>query len=159
MEGMLVELDLSAHWWWLAAGLVLVFLELSTGTLFLLWPGVSALIFAAVVAFYPDMSLAAQLTLFAALAVVLTLVGRSYFKLRPITGASDKPLLNRRGAQLVGRRVSAVGPFTNGYGAVRVDDGQWSARLEQGDGAGVSGGSAMVIRAVEGSTLVVAPAD
>lgn len=159
MNTFLSEFDLSSHWWWLAAGLVLIFLELSTGTLFLLWPGVAALIFAAIVTFYPDMSLALQLTLFAALAVALALLGRSYFKLRPATGKSDRPLLNRRGAQLIGRRVSAIGPFTNGYGSVQVDDGQWSARLEGGAGETIAAGAPMVIREIEGSTLVVAPAE
>lgn len=159
MEGFLNEIDLSSHWWWLAVGLVLIFLELSTGTLFLLWPGVAALIFAAVVAVYPAMSLALQLTLFAALAVILALIGRSYFKLRPATGLSDRPLLNRRGAQLVGRRVSALGPFTNGYGSVQVDDGQWSARLESGGGEAIAAGAPMVVKELDGATLVVEPAE
>lgn len=155
MDALSNGLDLAAYWWWLAIGLSLIFLELATGTLFLLWPGVSAILFAGVIALFPDLGLAAQISLYAALAIILTVIGRSYFRMRPSAIESDRPLLNRRGEQLVGRRVEAVGPFSHGYGAVRLDDGQWSARIDAGESDAVAAGDSLVIKSVEGSTLIV----
>lgn len=143
---------------WLAVGFILLLLEVATGTLWLLWPGLAALAFAAIAAFTPEMPLGLQIVLFAGLAALLTYLGHRYFRGRPTGMTSDRPNLNRRSAQLIGRRVSAIGPFANGYGSVRLDDGQWSARLESGMGDELEEGAPLIIKAVEGARLVVAPA-
>lgn len=147
---------LAASWVWFAAGLLLLLLEVLTGSLFLLWPGVSALLFALITWLLPDLSTAAQIFGFAAVAVALTFIGRSYFQLKPANQASDRPLLNRRGAQLVGRRVLAVSEFENGQGYVKLDDTQWLARTEEA--FAITSGAALKIVRVDGSTLVVEPA-
>lgn len=141
---------------WLAAGFLLLLLEVSTGTLWLLWPGIAAIVFAAIAWFFPELGIGVQLLLYAGLAVLLTLAGDRYFKDRRAMGQSDRPNLNDRAAQLRGRRAVALGPFQNGYGAVRLDDSQWGARLETGDGADLSEGDPLVIRDLEGTVLIVA---
>ena len=55
-----------------------------------------------------------------------------------------------------GKKAAAMGPFENGYGAVRIGDGRWGARLTEGDGADIADGEMLEITDVEGSILVVA---
>lgn len=146
-----------AYWVWLGVGLLLTILELATGSLFLLWPAVSALIFALVTYLAPGIPVAGQLFGFAALGIALTFVGRSYFRMKPANAQTDRPLLNRRGAQLAGRQVRALAAFEGGQGAVRLDDSQWAARLADPQAGAVGEGATLRIVAVEGSTLVVEP--
>lgn len=143
---------------WLAGGMALMLLELTTGSLFLVWPGAAALMIALLVALAPGIPVAAQLAIFATLAIALTLLGRGYFGVRGARGASAvRPDLNERGAQMVGRRVRAKGGFANGEGVVRLDDGQWRARLERAEIPDPEDGAQLVIRDVDGATLIVAP--
>lgn len=148
----------SAVWWWFGVSLALFLLEMATMSLFLMWPALAAAIVGGIVVFVPEMGAAVQVALFAALSVLLTFVGRSAFNARRADQSSDRPNLNRRGAQLIGRRVTALGAFTNGIGAVQVDDGQWRARLDAGSTASVAAGAALVVADVDGATLVVTPA-
>lgn len=150
--------DLSAHWIWLIAGGVLILLELLTGTTFLLWPGVAAILFAGVVAVASSLSPAFQLVLYAALSLLLTVVGRNYLGVRPGRWTSDRPHLNDRSAQLIGRRVIAAEDFVAGAGAVTVGDTRWNARLDEAQEAAVAAGAALVIKGVDGVQLLVAPA-
>lgn len=145
--------SIAASWIWFGAGLLLVILELSTGSLFLLWPGVAALLFALVTWLAPGLGVEMQLFGFAFVAVALTIIGRNYFRLKPANMDSDRPLLNMRGAQLVGRTVQAVAPFEGGQGYVRLDDSQWFARADAT--AVISEGASLRIVSVEGSTLIV----
>lgn len=144
----------SPYWIWFGIGLAFFGLEIATMSLFLLWVGVAALLTAAATFAAPSTPLPVQMALFAALGLALTVAGRSYFAARRAP-ESDKPDLNRRGAQMVGRRVSAIADFERGDGAVAIDDGQWSARLAPGDGGAVAAGDELLITAVEGATLVV----
>lgn len=152
---------LDAEWIWLGAGLLLLILELATGSLFLLWPGIAALCVAAIAYLAPGLAVHIQLLIFAAIAVATTYLGRGYFKGRVGAAVSDRPLLNRRGAQLEGRRVWAIAAFDHGEGRVRLGDSQWSARLDSQDAAGgpapVAEGAPLTILRVEGSVLIVAP--
>ncbi len=148
--------DAEAFWIWLVVGTLLIVLEVATGTLFLLWPGVAALLLAAIAFFASDLSIALQIFLFAALAIGLGAFGRGYLGLKPGGGRSDRPNLNLRSAQLVGRRVTAIEDFENGFGPVSLDDSQWRARLEDAD-AVAAAGDPLKVTAVEGALLVVAP--
>ncbi len=145
-----------AAWIWLALGLALLLLELATGTLFLLGPGVAALLTAAVAYVAPDASATLLLTVFAALSVALTVVGRSDRVRRAVQRASDRPLLNRKSDQLVGRRVSALAAFSAGEGPVSLNDTRYLARLAPGEAETVTPGETLEIRAVDSATLIVA---
>lgn len=149
--------DADALWVWLGIGLVLILAELMTGSLFLMWPGLAALIMALIAVLAPPMPLAGHLALFAALAVALAFLGRGVRHRLSAARISDRPLLNQRGAQLVGRRVVALSAFENGQGPVRLGDSQWAARLEGQRFDAVAEGAALVVKEVEGATLVVAP--
>ncbi|MEL6977141.1 MAG: NfeD family protein [Pseudomonadota bacterium] len=154
----LFGVEISPAMAWLAAGLALLLLELLTGSLWLLWPGISALVFAAVAFFAPELGFGVQVLLFALLAGLLTLLGQRYLEDKVRSQSTDRPHLNDRRAQLIGKTVSAIAAFENGYGAVRLADGQWSARLDDDVGAAsVAADDKLTIRDVEGSLLVVAP--
>lgn len=151
-------LSLFGHpaWVWLALGLGLLILELATGTLFLLGPGIAALLVAAVVAVI-GFSTTGQLIVFAALAVALTVAGRSQRVRDALQKGSDRPLLNRKADQLVGRKVVASEPFEGGEGAVRLNDTRYLARLQDGRSDEIDVGATLEIRDVQGVILIVAP--
>lgn len=150
----------AAHWVWLIVGSAFLIIELLTGTTFLLWPGFGAILFAGVVYAAGPLSLGAQIASYAAMSVALAVVGRTYLKIRPDQRPSERPELNDRAAQLIGRRVVAAETFTAGSGAVTVGDTRYRARVETpaGDGADeIRAGAVLEIRAVDGALLVVAP--
>lgn len=80
-----------------------------------------------------------------ALDLLITLVWSKKTRAR-----SDQPLLNRREAQYVGRRVRVVEAITGGEGKVRVADTVWRAR-----GPDCAAGTWVSVVAAEGSYLVV----
>lgn len=155
MDGLLTVFGDPA-WTWLALGLVLTILELATGTLFLLGPGAAALLVAAIVAVSP-ISTTGQLVLFAGLAVALTVAGRSKSVRERMQGKGDRPLLNRKADQLIGRRVVASETFQSGEGAVKLNDTRYLARLSSSEAGPVAEGTPLEIMDVDGVTLVVAP--
>ena len=64
-----------------------------------------------------------QSLLFAASAIAFTLAGRRYFSRHETD--SDQPLLNQRGASLVGRTAVLDEPIREGRGRIRLDDTFW----------------------------------
>lgn len=141
--------------WWLIIGLILFLLELATFSLFLIWAGAAAIIMGLLL-LAVDMPVAAQLALFAVLGVTLTYLGRAYFARSKAYQESDRPNLNNKLADLIGRRVTAIGDFNAGHGTVKVGDSQWSALMR--DTAPVKDGDMLTVVEVDGMTLVVAPA-
>ena len=81
--------------------------------------------------------------------VVLT-----FFWARPTIGASDQPLLNRRGSQYIGRQVCVSEALIGGEGKVRIADTIWSAR-----GPDCAAGTWVKVVAVDGARLVVEAID
>ncbi|MBX8825216.1 NfeD family protein [Ochrobactrum sp. SFR4] len=122
MPDMLAALGI---WNWVVLGLVLLFLELVTPGVFLIWIGFAALV-TSLIAFtgfgFID-SWQAQLLLFMVLSVIFVLIGRKYFN--PRVQNSDEPLLNRRADQLIGMRTTLEEPIINGHGRARFDDTLW----------------------------------
>lgn len=110
------------HWhWWIFAVILLVLEVLTPGTFFM-WMGISAVVVGLLTLLLP-IGWEWQMLLFAILSVVSVVVGRSYLRQRPIE--SDRPNLNRRGQQYVGRTFVLSEPIVNGFGKIRVDDSTW----------------------------------
>ncbi|MEL6279858.1 MAG: NfeD family protein [Pseudomonadota bacterium] len=141
--------------WWLIIGLVLFLLELATFSLFLIWAGAAALIMGLLL-LVVDIPVTAQLVIFSVLGVTLTYLGRAYFAKSRSYQESDRPNLNNRLAEMVGKQVVALGDFGAGHGTVKVGDSQWAARAP-GDGA-VRDGETLKVVDVDGTTLIVEPA-
>jgi len=135
--------------WWLLA-LVLIAAEMLAPGYFLLWIGIAAGVMGLVMLVLPGLSAITQAILFALLALAACLV---YWKfIRPLAEhRDDQPLLNRRGAQLVGQRFVVSEAIANGRGKIRVGDGEWLA-----SGPDMPVGSEVEVVAVDGTTLRVA---
>lgn len=140
----------ATHWGLL--GLGLVGLELVTGTTYILWPAIAALVIAAWVFFLP-LSWELQFILFFLLSGVLLVVGHLY--LRPIMKSGEPADLNDPARTMLGRRVIAFTDFENGQGRVTVGDTQWKASTDSDDPVI---GDNLVITSVAGTTLIVEPA-
>lgn len=137
---------------WGLLGIGLVGLELVTGTTYILWPAVAALVMSALVFFLP-LSWELQFVLFFILSIVLLVVGHLY--LRPLMKSGEPSDLNDPGRTMLGRRVIAFTDFENGHGRVTVGDTQWKSSTDSAD---PKIGDALVITGVAGATLLVEPA-
>jgi membrane protein implicated in regulation of membrane protease activity len=134
--------------WWLLA-LVLIGAEVLVPGYFMLWIGIAAGVMGVLTFVLPAMSALVQAIVFALLAIASCAV---YWRfVRPLAELrNDQPLLNRRGARMIGRRVVVVEPIVNGRGKVRVGDGAWLA-----EGPDLPAGQEVEVTGCEGTTLKV----
>ena len=113
-------------WSWWLLGLLLLAAELLLPGVFLVWIGIGAIATGLLSLLLWESALWAwqiQLLVFAALAVVSTLLGRRF--LSKADRVTDEPLLNQRGASLIGRTATLQEPIAEGRGRVRLDDTYW----------------------------------
>lgn len=110
-------------WHWLVLGLLLMLVELALPSTYFLWMGVAALVVGVLFWLIPGMSFDVQTILFAVLSVSAIVLGKRYLKRHPIL--SDRPMLNVRGAQNIGRIATLHEPIINGVGKVHLDDTLW----------------------------------
>jgi membrane protein implicated in regulation of membrane protease activity len=114
------------YWHWWALGSLFLIVELLAPGMFFLWLASAAFVTGTLLWGYPNLSLEVQFIAFAVLAVVSVLAMRRYLIGHPIV--SDKPSLNRRTAQYVGRVYAVEQAIVNGEGRVRLDDTVWKVR-------------------------------
>ena len=141
---------LDSHWLWLIVGALLGIAEILIPGFFLIWLSVAAII-TGIVGFLLPISMAAQMALFAVLAIAAVYSGRRWFAMNPIE--SSDPNLNDRGARLIGESVVVVEAIIGGRGRVKVGDGVWIAK-----GADAAVGARVRITGSDGATLNVDPA-
>lgn len=113
-------------WSWWLLGLLLLAAELLLPGVFLVWIGIGALATGVLSLLLWESALwgwQIQLLVFAALAVVSTLLGRRF--LSKSDQVTDEPLLNQRGESLVGRTATLQEPIAEGRGRIRLDDTHW----------------------------------
>jgi membrane protein implicated in regulation of membrane protease activity len=79
---------------------------------------------------------------------------RALFWSRQTHAGSEQPLLNQRGAQIVGRSVRVVEAIAGGQGKVRIADTIWPVR-----GPDCAEGSWVKVIGAEGAFLIVATDD
>lgn len=138
------------HWWILA--LVLLVLEVFAPGAFFLWMGVGAGIVGAVLLVAPDMGWEYQLMIFSVFSIVAIAMWKIYIRKHPTE--TDRPTLNRRGEQYVGRVFTLDSPIVNGSGKIRVDDSTWKIRGED-----CEAGTRIEVVSVEGTVLKIRHAD
>ena len=114
------------HWW--SLGAILLIVELLAPGMFFLWMGESAFVVGAILWLFPGMDEEYQVMLFSVLSVISILAARRFLKRRPIE--SDRPFLNQRTAQYVGRVFTLEEAIINGRGKIRVDDSTWRVEGE-----------------------------
>ena len=138
-------------WLWFAAGVVLLALETLVPGVHFMWFGVAAAIVGALALLLP-IAWQWQMILFAIVAVATVFWVRRYAD--PGLVKSDRPDLNVRGAQYIGRVAVVEEAIINGRGRIRIDDTVWGA-----EGEDAPKGSKVEVTGVNGTVLVVAGAD
>jgi len=115
------------HWKWLSFAVVLGIAELFVPGIFLIWIAASAAL-VGIVTFMVGIGQATQLALFGALALGSVYSARRWYKDNPVE--SEDPLLNDRGARMIGTTVKIIEPVSATSGRAKVGDSVWPARGE-----------------------------
>ena len=142
---------MQSPWFWWGVALALFAAEAMLPGSFMLWLGFAA-VGTALVDLVVPMSDPAQWMLFAVLSLVSVGAGWQYKKTHP-KGASDQPLLNRRGAQLVGQVFVLESAIVDGRGRLKIGDAFWTAH-----GPDLPAGARVRVLAAEAGSLTVEPA-
>lgn len=137
-------------WHWLILGVVLLGLELLTGSTYILWPAVSALLVGVLLFIAPGLGWEMQMLLFFLLSVTTLVLGRTH--LQKLVKGGEPSDLNDPGLSMVGRQVKAVADFSGVEGRVAVGDTQWSGRMKEGTAVE---GDLLRVDSVEGATLIL----
>jgi hypothetical protein len=139
-------------WIWCAIGLILLAAEMATGTFYVLWFGVAALVMTLISWLMPELNISLQLVLFAVLSVGSLFVWRTYYK---------KTETNNRIGQSQGEEIGRMGTITEAISASqngRIQFAQglmgsraWTAIADEN----IAVGTQAVVVAVEGNALRV----
>jgi len=137
---------------WAAIALVLIAAETLVPGAFLLWMGIAAAVVWLLVLLFPGMTLLVQVVLFVGLSVVAVLAYLKWGRRRE--RPSDRPLLNRRAEQHVGRVVELDRAIVGGQGRVQIGDAYWVVSGPEADA-----GTRVRVVAANGMVLEVRPVD
>lgn len=113
-------------WTWWVIGLLLLAAEILLPGVFLIWIGLAAIIVGCISLFHwgsPLWPWQLQILVFAILSVSSAFVGKRF--MTRIADETDQPLLNQRGASLVGRTATLSEPISEGRGRIKIDDTIW----------------------------------
>lgn len=141
-------LENHGHWTWASIGLVLIVIEVAAPGAFFLWVGIAAGVTGLLVALLPDVGWQWQLALFAVLSVVSTVLGRRFFRWRPIKTTHTG--LNRRGMSLVGREYVLQQAIVNGASRLKTGGTTW-----QVEGPDLDAGASVRVTGIKGTCLTV----
>jgi membrane protein implicated in regulation of membrane protease activity len=143
---------LEIMWIWGILGLVLLGFEMLTGTMYVLWFGIAALLLAILTWLMPAMPIAFQLFLFAGLSIGALVIWRRNYKKH----STDLHIGQSQGDDIgrVGTMIEAVTPHRSGR--IRFTQGvmgsrEWAAVSSED----IEAGAEAVIIAVEGNSLRV----
>lgn len=136
---------------WLIGAFVLGIAELIVPGVFLIFVAVAAGIVAATLLAMPATPLTVQALMFAVWSAVAVAIGRRWYRAYPVE--TSDPLLNDRGARMVGQVATVVEAIRGGEGRVRVGDGEWPAA-----GADTEAGARVVVERVNEGIVWVRPA-
>ncbi len=126
----MAELELVFWNWWVLA-LMLLVIELLAPGFFFLWMAASALVTGCLLFVIPAIDSEWQIAIFSVLSVVAISAWKLYGKKQ--AAATDHPLLNKRGAQYIGRVFNLYKPIENGEGKIKVDDSIWKVHGQDCD--------------------------
>lgn len=139
----------AAHWVWLTLGLVLAGLEMLLPGIYLIWLALAALV-TGVLTLTLDLSLPLQIIDFVFLSLIIAFSAKRFLGERPIE--SSDPLMNRRGARLVGETAMVVQAIEHGSGRIKLGDSEWIAH-----GPNVAVGERVRVSGSDGAILLVEP--
>ena len=141
---------INAMWAWGVIGLVLLAVEMATGTFYILWFGISALSVAIAMWMFPEIPRAMQFAMFAALSISSLAIWKLNYKKHEThsrVGQAQGEEIGR-----VGTVIEACGPSQNGK--IRFTQGlmgsrEWAAISDDAIEAGYDA----AVMAVEGNEL------
>lgn len=136
---------------WLILGVVLLTLEVLGTAGFLLGAAVAALVTAGLVWFDVLQQWQSQLSIFALLAVVLSVA--YWYLFRRVNQQTDSPMLNQAAQRMVGQKTVLQQPLEHGRGKVQFGDALWTVEAE----APLAEGTEVIVVSVEDMTLTVKP--
>ncbi len=131
--------NLEAYWIWLILAALLAIGEIAIA------PGVFLIFVAAaaagvgIVTSVIDLSITAQLIIFALLSIASVYLGRKWYARSDVANAD--PLLNNRSARMIGQFVTVIEDVSANDGRVKHGDSEWPARgpdLKPGDKARIA---------------------
>jgi membrane protein implicated in regulation of membrane protease activity len=137
--------------WWIIAVLLLI-VELLLAGIFFVWLGIAAAIMGIIDLLAPPLSWQVEVLIFAVLSAGLVIAGRPWLKRRQAVD-SDRPNLNQRIQDYVGRSYVLDEAIINGRGKVKIDDTLWEVTgpdLPQGSWVRIVGIDGLRLRAVPG---------
>ncbi len=135
-------------WHWMAFGVAIAAVETLVPGAFFLWLGIGAIVTGLVKLVFPALTWEGQFIVFAVCAVASTILWLVWWRRRPID--TDKPMLNLRGEQMVGRVLTLEEALVNGEGSVKIGDSQWRVR-----GADFVRGTKVKVVDTDGTVLLV----
>ena len=137
-------------WFWAIGALIAAVAEILVPGFYLIWLAAGAAI-TALASFSFNLAPTSQLFIFAVASVASCVAG--YFAYRKLAKpVADSPSLNQRGLELVGANGTVFEALRNGHGKVELGDSVW---LAEGSDLGV--GTPVVVTALRGTILIVAP--
>ena len=139
---------------WAAVALLLFAAEALAPGAFMLWMGFAAVAVFLGVLLVPGIPVLAQVTAFVVLSFVSIQDYRTWIRGRGRERQSDRPTLNQRALQHVGRTVPLERAIAAGRGRVKIGDAFWDVA-----GPDLPAGAAVKVVAVDGMTLRVEPAE
>ena len=137
-------------WHWFVIAIVLITIEIFTGSMFVFFVAVAAAIVGVMAWVAPDMPWTAEFIIWSVLSLA-SLVGWHYYRKANPPSETDQPSLNRRGSQYVNRVFTLDEPIVNGIGKVKVDDSTWKVVSE----SDMKKGEKVKVTALDGVVLKV----
>ena len=151
MDSLSVFFSNNPGWSWMIAGAALFALDVMAPGFFLLWFGAAAAVVGLLLFAFP-LDFTWQVLAFCGLSVLSVLLGRAMWG--GSRGVSDKPLLNQRARQLIGRTFVLATPIQSGRGRITAGDSTWSVR-----GPDLPQGATVRVVDAEGTMLLVQAAE
>ncbi len=133
MEGLVEFVQAMPFWHWWVFAIVLLTIELLTGSTYFLWPAIAAVLVGFLTLWPLDGAWQMQLILFAGFTVALSVFAPRYVKPWLHKTRADHMMLNERGEQKIGRKATVDRDFENGIGKVHLGDTLWLAESETGE--------------------------
>jgi membrane protein implicated in regulation of membrane protease activity len=122
---------LFVFWYWWVLALVFLVVEILAPGFFFLWMAASGFVTGIMVWLIPSVSMNVQIVVFSILSIIAIAVWK--FFLKKHAAETDQPLLNKRGAQYIGRVFNLYQAIENGQGKIKVDDSIWKVQGQDCD--------------------------
>lgn len=143
-----MDINHLSYWHWWVLGVILIVLEVLAPGTFFLWMGIASGVVGFILLLAPSLGWQYQFMVFSIFSIVSIAAWRLYLRKHP--PQSDRPTLNRRGEQYVGRSFTLTHPIVDGLGKIRVDDSTWKVRGED-----CEVGCRIRVTGVDGTILLV----